>query len=112
MWLSSGDQVGKAGRLFSGSETLLMYMVQLLAVTTLWHRSRHFPSWLLVMTALVGVVALGLVVVNVGALYRQRFLFWIVFIIVGADAVTRLASARWPKYFGEYSSPVLTRSDA
>lgn len=111
MWFSSGDQVGKAGRLLSGAETLLMYVVQLLAVTTLWHRRRHLPSWLLVVTALIGVLALGLVVVNVGALYRQRFLFWIVFIIVGADAVTRLARSRWPAYFEEYSTPVLARSD-
>ena len=113
MWFSRGDQVGKAGRLLSGCETLLMYAIQLLAVTTLWHRRRHLPSWLLVMTALIGVVALGLVVVNVGALYRQRFLFWIVFIIVGADAVTRLARSRWPTYFAEYATtPVLARSDA
>ena len=111
MWFSSGDQVGKAGRLLSGCETLLMYVVQLLAVTTLWHRRRHLPSWLLVMTALIGVVALGLVVVNIGALYRQRFLFWIVFIIVAADAVTRLARSRWPRYFQEYSTPVLAPSD-
>jgi len=112
MWFSSGDQVGKAGRLLSGCETLLMYVVQLLAVTTLWHRRRHLPSWLLVVTALIGVVALGLVVVNVGALYRQRFLFWIVFLIVGADAVTRFARSRWPRHFGEYATPVLARSDA
>ena len=112
MWFSSGDQVGTAGRLLSGCETLVMYVVQMLAATTLWVRRRHLPAWLLVMTSLIGVVALGLVVVNVGALYRQRFLFWIVFIIVAADAVTRLVRSRWPAYFGEYSTPVLARSDA
>lgn len=32
MWFSVGDQVGKAGRLLSGCETLIMYAVQLLAL--------------------------------------------------------------------------------
>ena len=112
MWFSSGYQVGRAGRLLSGIETLLMYVVQLLAATTLWHRRRHLPSWLLVMTALIGLLALGLVVINVGALYRQRFLFWIVFIIIAADTVVRLARGRWPGYFGESSTPAVARSHA
>jgi hypothetical protein len=40
--------------------------------------------------ALIGVLALGMVVVNVGALYRQRYLFWILFIVVGAETVSRI----------------------
>ena len=112
MWFASGDQVGKAGRLLSGCETLVMYMVQGLAFIGLWQRRKHLPSWLLILSALIGVIALGVVVVNVGALYRQRFLFWIVFMIAGADALTRFGHSRWPAIFGDGSPSALSGSDA
>jgi hypothetical protein len=40
------------------------------------------------------VTALGVVVVNVGALYRMRYLFWILFVVAGAETVARVLSAR------------------
>lgn len=94
-WLRASGSVGRAGRMLSGCETLVMYFVQLLALQSLWHRRRQLPVWLLVLTALLGVVALGLVVVNVGALYRQRYLFWILFVIAGAEAAARMLRARF-----------------
>lgn len=96
-WLGAGGQAGAAGRLLGGGETLAMYFVQLLALQSLWHRRRQLPAWLLALVALVGVVALGLVVVNVGALYRQRYLFWILFIVAGADALARMLPARFAR---------------
>jgi hypothetical protein len=90
MWLHAGENVGTAGRLLSGVETLLMCFVELLALQSLWHRRRQAPVWLLILIALIGVLALGMVVVNVGALYRQRYLFWILFVIVGAGTVSRI----------------------
>jgi hypothetical protein len=95
MWFGAGESVGTAGRLLSGWETLLMYLVGLLALQSLWHRRRQLPAWLLVSAALIGVTALGLVVVNVGALYRQRYMFWILLIIVGAETVARMLPARF-----------------
>lgn len=89
MWWRAGEQVGAAGRLLSGAETLLMYVVVLLALECLWRRRRSLPVWLLALVAAGGVTALGMVVVNAGALYRMRYLFWILLIIMGADAAAR-----------------------
>ena len=94
MWLGAGGQVGSAGRLLSGGETFVMYVVQALALLALWRAPRRMPAWLLVLTALVGVTALGLVVINVGALYRMRYLFWILFIVVAAEPLARALAAR------------------
>jgi hypothetical protein len=94
MWFGAGGNVGTAGRLLSGCETFLMYLVELLALQSLWHRRRQLPAWLLAGAALIGVTALGLVVVNVGALYRQRYLFWMLFIVMGAETLARMLAAR------------------
>jgi hypothetical protein len=90
MWLASGKQVGSAGRLLSGIESLAMYAVEGLAIVGLWRGRRRFSVWLLVSIAAMGVIALGLVVVNVGALYRLRYVFLIPIIIVAAKGVTDL----------------------
>ena len=67
--------------------------IELLALQSLWHRRRQLSAWLLGLIALTGVLALGMVVVNVGALYRQRYLFWILFVIAGAETVSRMVGA-------------------
>lgn len=90
MWLRAGESVRTSGRLLSGVETLLMCLIELFALRSLWHRRRQLSVWLLALVALIGVLALGMVVVNVGALYRQRYLFWILFVIVGAQTVSRI----------------------
>jgi hypothetical protein len=93
MWFGAGENVGTAGRLLSGGETLLMYLIVCLAFQSLWHRRRQASAWLLMLIALMGTMALGMVVVNVGALYRQRYLFWILFVVVGAETVSRIHGA-------------------
>jgi hypothetical protein len=90
MWLTSGKQVGSAGRLLSGIETLAMYAIESLAIIGLWHERRRVSVWLLVTTATIGVIALGLIVVNVGALYRLRYAFLILIIIVAAGGISQL----------------------
>jgi hypothetical protein len=90
MWLTSGKQVGSAGRLLSGIETLAMYAIEGLAIIGLWHERRRVSVWLLVTTATIGVIALGLIVVNVGALYRLRYAFLILIIIVAAGGISQL----------------------
>jgi hypothetical protein len=39
------------------------------------------------------VTALGLIVANIGALYRFRYLFWILFIILGVKGLVSIISA-------------------
>lgn len=83
MWLVPGMQVGLIGRLWSGFETLLMYGIELLAVACLCSYRRHPGAWLLFIYASVGMLALGLVVANVAALYRMRYAFCMLFVTLG-----------------------------
>ena len=48
--------------------------------------------WLTFLVALTGLMALGLVVVNAGALYRLRYAFWIMLIIIAAEGLLILKS--------------------
>jgi hypothetical protein len=49
--------------------------------------------WFLFLVATAGIVALGIVVVNAGALYRIRYVFWMMLIVIAAQRIQRLASA-------------------
>jgi hypothetical protein len=95
MWLATGDRVGSAGRLLSGLETMAMYAVEGLVVVGLWSGSRkgrgrrRFSVWLLWLVAAMGMISLGLVVVNVGALYRLRYLFLILLIILASEGAAQ-----------------------
>ena len=69
MWFQSGN-FGLAGRLVSGLETLAMYLLYVAVGFCLWRERRNAKVWLLFLVAAIGMVALGLVVVNAGALFR------------------------------------------
>jgi hypothetical protein len=86
LWVEAG-KVGHMGRLISGVETLLMYFCYAFALVCLWHERRRVAVWLPVLAALAGMVLLGLVVVNVGALFRLRYIFWILLIPVGVKGL-------------------------
>jgi hypothetical protein len=58
-----------------------------LALIGLW-RGR-ISIWFLFSVATTGMIALGLVVVNVGALYRLRYVFLMLFIILAAEGASR-----------------------
>jgi 4-amino-4-deoxy-L-arabinose transferase-like glycosyltransferase len=90
MWLAPGKQVGSAGRLLGGLESLLMYAVEVLALLGVWRARRRFPAWLLLAVSSTGMIALGLVVVNIGTLYRLRYVFLILLIILAAGGAARL----------------------
>lgn len=90
MWFVKKAQVGLAGRMFSGLETIAIYACEALAVFGLWRRRRHLPAWLLVLAAAVGVASLGIVVVNIGTLYRLRYVFWMLVVILGVDGAMQL----------------------
>lgn len=84
MWLTPGRAVGSSGKLLVGVENLMMYLVEALAIYGLWLGRRKLAAWLLFLISAVGIFMLGLVVVNVGALYRIRYLFLIMLIILAA----------------------------
>jgi 4-amino-4-deoxy-L-arabinose transferase-like glycosyltransferase len=94
MWFSAGKSVGTAGRLLGGVETLLLYAVEALALITLWRARMRPEAWLLFASAAAGVVALGLVAVNVGTLFRLRYVFVMLLIILAAEASARFVVRR------------------
>lgn len=93
MWFASGNQVGATGRRVSGLETVALYVIEALAVVGLFagtRRRRRFSAWFLGLVAISGLTVLGVVVVNVGALYRLRYLFVILLIILAAQGVRKI----------------------
>jgi hypothetical protein len=93
MWFQSGT-FGRSARLLSGAETLAMYFLYLVAFVAVWRKRRQLEMWLLFLVATIGTIALGLVVVNAGALYRLRYVFWIMFIIMAADTLRHFTVLR------------------
>jgi hypothetical protein len=97
MWLSPGKQVGSGGRLLSGFETVLTYVIECLALFGLWRGRKHLVAWFLFLIATLGALALGLVVINIGALYRLRYPFWVLLVVLGAGGASKLAGA-WKQH--------------
>jgi len=83
MWIEAGS-FGRATRILSGLETLVMYFLYIPAALCLWQERRNPKMWLLFLVAGIGMLALGLVVVNAGALFRLRYAFWILMIILAS----------------------------
>jgi hypothetical protein len=90
MWLSAGKQVGFSGRVISGIEMVLTYMIESLAVLGLWSARKTLSAWFLVVVIGLGATALGLVVNNMGAMYRLRYPFWVLLVILGAGGISFL----------------------
>lgn len=95
MWLAPGKRTGSAARVLTGIETLMIYLLEGLALYGAWRNRRKLAAWLLLLVSAVGMLALGLVVINVGALYRIRYLFLVLVIILAADAALKLAKAAY-----------------
>ena len=93
MWVQSGKS-GLAGHLLSGIETLVMYFLYVAAAFSLWRERRNLRMWFLFLVATIGIVALGLVVVNAGALYRIRYLFWMMLIVIAAQGISSYLTIR------------------
>jgi hypothetical protein len=94
MWFAGGGSMGFAAKLLSGVETFLMWMLEAFAVYGLWHRRRQISAWLLFLIAAMGVTVLSIVVVNLGALYRMRYAFWILLVILGAKGLSTMFFSR------------------
>ena len=103
MWFAEGLLVGRTGRWLSGFEMLLTYVLEALAVIGVWQKRRQFLAWLLTFSAILGVTALGLIVINIGSLYRLRYSYWILLVILGAGGVVHVLSKRGPR---EQQKPV------
>ncbi len=93
LWFERGSY-GSAGRLLSGAETFVMYFLYFGVAACGWRNRRRIETWLLFLVATLGTVALGLVVANAGALYRLRYVFWIMFIIMAADSIVHFTVLR------------------
>ncbi|PYS70467.1 MAG: hypothetical protein DMF69_13435 [Acidobacteria bacterium] len=89
MWFESGKS-GLAGRLLAGAEMLVMYLLYGLALVCLWRERKRPPVWLLTLVAVTGFLALGLVVVNAGALFRLRYVFWVLVIVLASETIKRV----------------------
>ena len=90
MWFSRGAQVGFAGRLLAGAEMLGLYIIEGLAVICVLFQRRRLPVWLILATALAGVTALGYVVVNISTIYRMRYAFTMLLIVLGAKGLIEI----------------------
>ena len=93
MWFQHGS-FGLAGRLVSGAETLAMYFLYIAVAFCLWRDRRNLKMWLLFLVASVGMVGLGLIVVNAGALFRIRYVFWMLLIVIAAEGIRHLTVLR------------------
>ena len=87
MWFSAGYSVGLIGRLLAGMEMCVTYIIEALACIFVWRRWHHLDSWLLLVTTTIGSLALGLVVADIGALYRVRYPFWILMVVMAMRTV-------------------------
>lgn len=93
MWFVGGVETGRAGRLLAGFETAAIYLFEVLAVVGLWKRRRQLSTWLLVLACTISSTALGLVVANVSIIYRLRYAFFMLIIILGSDGGLLVLSA-------------------
>lgn len=91
-WFQKG--VVPTRRLFAGVETLAMYLIELAACLTLWRWRRRLEVWLLWLIAAMGMLGLGLVVVNIGTLYRLRYPFLMMLIIVASASLMELGTIK------------------
>lgn len=99
-WLASGGSTGRAARILSGIETFLFYLAALAAGVCVWVERRNLTVWFMLLVALVNMMALGLVVTNIGALFRLRYVFWMLIIILGTRGAVILMK-RCQSYLGK-----------
>jgi len=84
MWTKRGVQVGLAGRLLAGVEMAVLYVLLGLAAFEVFYDRKQLPVLFLFTVASIGCIVLGYVVVNVGALYRMRYGYFILLIVLAA----------------------------
>ncbi|HEX8135985.1 MAG TPA: glycosyltransferase family 39 protein [Pyrinomonadaceae bacterium] len=83
MWFEAGGTVGRLGRIISGLEMLCIYAVEALCVLCLFKERRRLAVWLLLLVAALGIVMLSLAVANLAVLFRLRYVFWMLLVVLG-----------------------------
>jgi hypothetical protein len=111
MWFAKGLLVGKTGRLLSGAEMLLTYILATLALIGAWQRRTRLAVWLLASTAILAATALGLIVVNVGSMYRLRYPFWILIVILGSGGAAHVVFRLGTRESQKLASGISGKSD-
>lgn len=94
MWFSAGRRVGSAGKIISGFETLAIYFLQVLAVLALVRDPRRLALWFVFAIVVCGVTAVAFVVPNAGAIYRFRYVFWILLVVAAMSGSNAFAKRR------------------
>jgi hypothetical protein len=61
-----------------------MYVVYVFAAIAIWRERHRLSMWLILLVAVTGMISLGLAVINLGALFRLRYFFWILMIVIAA----------------------------
>ena len=56
----------------------------------LWRGRRRAAAWLLLSVAATEMIALGLVVINVGTLFRLRYVFLMLLVVLAVGGAARL----------------------
>ncbi|MET0650385.1 MAG: hypothetical protein ABW208_27570 [Pyrinomonadaceae bacterium] len=100
IWFEDGAMVGRSGRLIAGAEMCLVYLLWFPALACVWRWRRDARVLFLLAVILLGAVGLGLVVVNVGALYRMRYVFWITLMILASGPTRQSGAEARAELFG------------
>jgi len=87
-WFAKGREVGLSGRLLGGAEMMAAYLLEMLALFAVWRARQLLSLWFLFCVILFGVTTLGLGLINVGALYRMRYGFFVLLIVLGMYGLT------------------------
>ena len=91
MWFEVGT-VGRMARIVAGIETLIMYLFYLPAAVCVWKQRRNLKLWLVLLFALTSMIGLGFVVANAGALFRVRYVFWMMIIPIAVRGFLEVRS--------------------
>lgn len=102
IWFSSGSATGHVGRIIAGVETLVMYIIFVGFFSAFFIEKEIFkPVAPILIFSTVIIVLLGLVVPNMGAIYRMRQGLFIPFFMIGVYGL-RIFSIKFKnKIFGD-----------
>lgn len=89
-WFMKGRQTGTIGRIVGAMEMAAAYIIDGLALLGLWRSRKSLSAWLLVCVSLLGVSTIALVVMNMGALFRMRYVFLILLFPLAAQGLMQV----------------------
>lgn len=92
LWFQRGKFVGFWGRAVAGLETAFMYFASIFALFCIWKERKRAEVWLIAFFIICGSLLLGLVVTNAGAIFRYRYAFWMIIIILGSNSFLNFRS--------------------